>query len=270
MTQRIEGLSEIVENFDALLLDQFGVLHDGKRPFPDAVTCVKALAERQLPLVVLTNSGKRAHLNTKRLEALGFARSNFSAVLSSGEIVWRSLRSSLANGGLQAGTRVLVVARDADRSVIDGLDLVDVTPGEDADLVVIVSADEQLSRSDYDNILAPLAERGVQAICANPDEVVYTANGQSFGPGQLASDYSDRGGYVEMVGKPALRFFRAALELLPLVSPERVLMVGDSPVHDIAGAQRAKLTTLLVEGGVQAGLVQGGIQPTYTISAFRW
>ncbi len=34
MTRRIRGLSEIAGDFDAMLIDQFGVIHDGQHLYP--------------------------------------------------------------------------------------------------------------------------------------------------------------------------------------------------------------------------------------------
>ena len=33
MSSRISGLGEIIDRFDGILIDQFGVLHDGKTVF---------------------------------------------------------------------------------------------------------------------------------------------------------------------------------------------------------------------------------------------
>ena len=44
----------------AVLLDQFGVLHDGQHPYPDAIAAVQALADRGLKLFVLSNSSRSA------------------------------------------------------------------------------------------------------------------------------------------------------------------------------------------------------------------
>ena len=57
--------------------------------------------------------------------------------------------------------------------------------------------------------------------------------------------------------KPDQRFFAAALEKSGL-SAEQVLFVGDSPEHDIVGANRAGMNTvLIVEDGIEAPLQTG-------------
>jgi hypothetical protein len=57
----------------AVLLDQFGVLHDGQRPYLDAIAAVQALADRGLKLLILSNSSRSAplHLHVKQSHVCG-------------------------------------------------------------------------------------------------------------------------------------------------------------------------------------------------------
>ncbi len=253
MTREIAGLSEIIADVDAVLVDQYGVLHDGKHAFPGARAALEALFERKMPVVALTNSGKRAAENAARLDRLGFPECLFTAIVSSGEVVWRDLRDRLAAGSLAPGSRVLVLSRDRDRSVVAGLDLEPAGPGDPADLVIIASVEpERLSRERYRDMLLPHAEAGVPAICANPDHVIYAGDATAFGPGIVAADYAAAGGPVRYAGKPAADFFAVALAEAGTPVPARTLMIGDSPHHDIAGAAAVGIATLLVTGGVQA------------------
>lgn len=253
MTRRIGGLSEIARAYDAVLVDQYGVLHDGQAPFPGALAALEGLRALGLPVVALTNSGKRAAPNAARLERLGFPAPLFAAVISSGEVVRQDLRDALDAGSLAPGSRVILLSRDGDRSVIDGLALALAQAGEPADLVLIAGTDpDRHGRDDYRAMLAPYARAGVPAICANPDRVMYSARGAAEGPGIVASDYAAGGGPMRITGKPAAPIFEAGLAAAGSPDPARTLMIGDSPHHDIAGAAALGIATLLVEGGVQA------------------
>ncbi|MGB3315901.1 MAG: TIGR01459 family HAD-type hydrolase [Albidovulum sp.] len=270
MTRRINGVSEVIGRVDAVCVDQYGVLHDGKTALPGARDCLERIRAAGLPVLALTNSGKRADENAARLERLGFPRHLFTGLLSSGEVVWHMLRSRLECGDLAPGARVCLLSRDNDRSLVSGLDLTLVAPGSDADLVLIAGIEpERHSRDAYRALLSTHAKRGVPAIAANPDHVMYTSSGAAFGPGAVADDYRSAGGHVHVIGKPSPDFFAAALDRFDGISPGRVLMVGDSPVHDIAGAKQAGLKTLLIEGGVQSGLGTTGTAD-YVLEALRW
>ena len=63
MTPWIEGLRAIADRFDAVLVDQYGVLHDGRRAFPGAADCLRALRAAGKRIAVVSNSGKRAGPN---------------------------------------------------------------------------------------------------------------------------------------------------------------------------------------------------------------
>ena len=49
--------------FDEFLIDQFGVLHDGMRPYQGAIPCLTKLKELGKNVILLSNSGKRAYAN---------------------------------------------------------------------------------------------------------------------------------------------------------------------------------------------------------------
>lgn len=271
MTREVSGLSEIVDAFDGVLVDQFGVLHDGRNPFPGALRCLEALQVRRMPLVALTNSGKRAAANLARLVRLGFRADLFKAVLSSGELARTEIADRLASGALRPGARVAILSRDADTGPLDELDVRPCGPKDQADLLVIAGIEpERRDRAGYADLLAPLAARRVPAICANPDLVMYVESGTAFGAGAVAADYTAAGGPVVTVGKPAAPMFAAALSALGDIPPSRVLMIGDSPEHDIAGAGRAGCRTLLIRSGAQAGLGASQMSPTYAMDSLVW
>lgn len=266
MTRRIAGLAEIAGRFDALLVDQFGVLHDGRTPFPGARDCLDRLVEAGVPIVTLSNSGRRAAPNIERLERLGFPPALFQAVITSGELTHQEIARRLADGRLAQGAAVAVIARDDDTSVLDGLPVRPVAPDAAADLLLIAGAQpERTSLEAYKTILAAHAERRVPALCANPDLRIYAADGTAFGPGVLAEHYRALGRAVLTFGKPAAATFEAGLAALGNPDPGRVLMIGDSPTHDIAGAAAVGCRTLLVEAGPQADLADGSGCADYAI-----
>ena len=271
MTREIAGLAEIADAFDGVLVDQFGVLHDGRTPFPGARNCLEVLRGRDIPVVALTNSGKRASANADRLARFGFDPDLFTAVISSGELARAEIAGRLRSGNLRVGARIAILSRDGDTGVIDGLDVEHCAPGPEADLLVIAGiAPERCDREGYRALLAPLARRGVPAICANSDRVMYVDGGTSFGAGVVAEDYAATGASVLSLGKPAAGMFTAALLVLDGIPPARVLMIGDSPEHDLAGAAKAGCSTLLVRGGPQAEAGAATLTPDFVMDRLVW
>jgi ribonucleotide monophosphatase NagD (HAD superfamily) len=73
-----------------------------------------------------------------------------------------------------------------------------------------------------------------------------------------------------MLGKPGIEMFRAGLGALGDPPPGRVLMIGDSPGHDIAGAATAGCRTLWISSGVQSGADSFVASPDFRMKHLRW
>lgn len=256
MTRLLDSISQIADQFDTIVLDQWGVLHDGTTPYDGAIDALQGLVSRGARLAVLSNSGKRSDLNAQRIAVKGFATDLFGCVMTSGEALWLDA----AAGKLQ-GRRAYVVsanAMDAEQWA-DGLDLLFVTDLVQADFVLIMGLPEgdaapkpKALRDLRDAIVA----RNIPTYCSNPDRTSPRAGGRLVvSPGALAHDIADSGGSVTFYGKPHAPVFRA-VELAMNVAPNRCLMVGDSLEHDIAGAANAGWQTLFIRGGIHAGVFQ--------------
>ena len=85
------GISEIAEDYDLFLVDQFGVLHDGQSPYSGAIQVLEALKARGKTVVLLSNSGKRSAPNAERLRGLGFPETLYDLFVTSGEVAWHQL-----------------------------------------------------------------------------------------------------------------------------------------------------------------------------------
>jgi len=284
-----DGLRSVAERTDTFLVDQWGVLHDGTRPYAGALTCLKALRDRGKNVVVISNSGKRAADNARRLTEIGFPPDSFRGVVTSGELTWQALKEPRDRFFASLGRRCLLLSRGGDRSIVEGLPLQLVETAAEADFVLLSGSDApEKNLADYDKLLAPAAERKLPLICANPDVTAITAEDFVAGPGAIARRYQDLGGQVRCVGKPDPEIFEKALAEAGHPSPARVAVIGDSLQHDIAGGRGAGLTTVLVTGGIHRPAFETansaeevlaaleplaedhGLWPDWVVPAFRW
>jgi HAD superfamily hydrolase (TIGR01459 family) len=266
MPTPLPGLGAIADRYDAFLVDQFGVLHDGRAAFPGAADALRRLKEAGKSVAILSNSGKRAAPNAARLGALGFPPALYDWLVTSGEAAHAWLGAHAA-----PGTRVFVLARDGDRSITEGLGLTETADPDSADLLLIAGVEpERMDRGAHAALLAPLAARRVPCVCANPDLVMYLSGGLAFAAGAVAGDYAAAGGSVTWFGKPHRPIFDHALALMGVRDPARAVMIGDSPEHDCAGAAVAGCAWALVEGGAQAdaGTLPDG--PGWSMERLRW
>jgi HAD superfamily hydrolase (TIGR01459 family) len=286
---RIEGLVEIASQFDAMLIDQFGVIHDGQKLYPGALEVIQELKRIGVPVVVMTNSGKRAAPNATRIVNMGIPRELFVDCVSSGEVAWQSLQVSRA---------FLIGKRGEDY----GFDPVQFVDAADAEIMLILGSNApETSLEDYRRMFAGVT---LPALCCNPDKLMITSKGLQPAPGAIAEVYESMGGKVTWVGKPYGGIYEHALKLLDQDASfrrtresrlstyelaesldsrvrrndgvregaKRILCIGDSAEHDVAGGRSAGLSTLLVMQGVSHGANPEEIHPypDYLMASFRW
>ena len=243
-------LSSLMEQYDAFVLDQFGVLLNGDGIYPCAPQAVKRLSEAGKLILMLSNSGKRARSNEARLTDLGFDRNDYYGVLSSGEAAYKFM-SERIGAEIAAGTAVFILSRDQDTSSIDGLDLVQTLDVNRAGLIILAGCpDDGLELGHYEKLFRRAAEKGTPCICTNPDIMMLTGNGVRFGNGQIAKLYEQMGGQVEWIGKPHPLIYKMAHQILADRGAKNVICIGDSPEHDIAGGKGAGYSTALVRTGI--------------------
>ncbi len=269
----IDSLLEVAGDHDAVVLDQYGVLHDGARPYPGAVPALEALRAAGHRLAVLSNSGKRAAYNAARIERMGFPRGLFEAVMTSGE----ALRSDIARGAVPHRRLWPVEGAPGDAAAFaEGLDVTLTDGPGDADAVLLMGLPEGTDADGAEALLARLG--GLPVICSNPDRASPRAGGgTAVSPGALAHTHADAGGEVLWYGKPHRPVFDALARAL---GTGRLLMVGDSPEHDVAGGAGAGWATCLVMGGLHAARLggdasrvpalmheEGAPMPTYAIAS---
>lgn len=249
----VAGLREIADRFDCLLLDQWGALHDGRQVFPSARDCVEGLRAAGKRVLILSNSGKRADENIRRLAKLGLPRSAYDALLTSGEAAWLGLRSRTEPPFSDLGRRCLLVTRGPDPSIVDGLDLEVVADVAAADFIFLAGVDDRRAEPEsWRSLFAEAVQRRLPMLCANPDLTMFAATGLVPAPGALGQFYESLGGQVHYIGKPHAPIFAAALRALGSPAAGRVLVVGDSVDHDILGGNRAGMLTALIASGVHA------------------
>ena len=256
MTARlVTGLQAVAERYDAFLLDQFGVLHDGTTTYPGVVRCLEALKQAGKRVIILSNSGTLQAPNRARLARLGIAEDLYEDFVTSGEVARSYLDS--APGELRADAeagvplRCLPLSGESERAILEGLDVTEVDSVEQADFVMVASFGlNPPPRDAFDAVLEAARRRGLTLVCANPDVKGVSANGLIHAPGALAADYAAAGGRVVYIGKPHPLIYRHVLRRLAPIAPGRVLAVGDSLSHDIAGARGVGLASALVIEGI--------------------
>ncbi len=245
MTQVLTALADIAGDYDAVVLDQWGVLHDGGAPYGGAIAALNSAQAAGHRLAVLSNSGKRSAPNADRIAAMGFRADLFDVVMTSGEALWRDV----ADGTLPARRLFAMERAPGDAAAwADGLDVDLVASLDDADAVLLMGLPDGSGADIFGAELDAALARGLPLYCSNPDHASpRPGGGVVMSPGVLADRYARAGGATQLYGKPHRPIFDA---LATALGGGRFLMVGDSLDHDIKGGHGAGWDTLLIQGGL--------------------
>lgn len=247
----LPGIAALASEFDGFIVDQWGILHDGTRPYPGAVDCLEQLRRAGKHVVVLSNSGRRDAENIRLMASMGFDPRLFDRFVSAGEDAREAIERRGHSFHARLGRRYFAFTRDDNVSLLEGLALERVARVEDADFLMVIGIDSpRLGIADYETLLAAGAARRLPLVCANPDLKRVSPAGLMDAPGALARRYEHLGGKVFYHGKPHAAIYQSCLAALPGCAAVKVVAVGDSIEHDILGAANAGLRSAFVAGGV--------------------
>ncbi len=176
--QNICGLETIADEFDLFLIDQFGVLHDGTRPYEGAIECLIKLRSLGKSVVLLSNSGRRSTANADRLISLGFPVEAFDHVVTSGEVAWQGIVTKTFGEPFVAGRKIFLLGHDDYNHGFEQIGLKIVLDPVAADFIMIAaSSAPEISFDEYRRILSLPAAAHIPALCCNPDRLMLTPDG---------------------------------------------------------------------------------------------
>jgi HAD superfamily hydrolase (TIGR01459 family) len=246
------GLSALASDYDALLVDVWGVVHNGVTAFAPATDALTRFRrETGGRVVLITNAPRPAPPIVEQLGTLGVPDDAFDAVVTSGDVT----RGQIAGLGAAA---LYHIGPERDLSLYEGLGVRLVAP-EDAEAICCTGLFDDYNETpeDYRDRLAALAGRGLPLVCANPDIVVQRGGDRIYCAGSLAALYSELGGEVRQAGKPHAPIYEAAFARLGehlgrTPDRDRVLAIGDGLMTDIKGAVGQGVAALLITAGIHS------------------
>jgi len=265
----IGGIGELAADYDGIILDLWGVVHDGAAPFPGVLDCMERLIAARKRIVLLSNAPRRADDVGRRIAQIGVPAGLYQGIMSSGEEAWQRLRHRDDPFYAALGRNCLHICSDRDLEIREGLGLTFVDAPEVADFILNTGpAGWDDTIADYDAVLRASASRGLPMVCANPDLVVMQRGRPALCAGALAQHYEAVGGVVRWHGKPYPSVYDSCLPLLGITDRSRLLAVGDSLRTDIAGAAAFGIDSLLVASGIHAAeFGEGGLLDLARIEA---
>jgi len=258
MTPASATTRALLDRYDGVLLDIYGVLLDARGPLPGARELLDELERRGKPYAIVTNDASRS-LATYVARFAGFGMTvHAERLVTSG-----SLLPGYLTAHSLAGARVCVLGtRDSDEYVRTGGGVVvPLSAGLDLD-VLAVCDDEGFDFLPGVEWALSAVVRALEAgrqpvlVAPNPD-LIYPKGGGELGftagtialmiEAALARRFPGRTLAFDRLGKPAPDLFHEASRRLA-IEPARLVMIGDQLETDVAGARAAGCDAALLAG----------------------
>lgn len=250
MSKRISGLSTIASEYQAILCDVWGVLHNGQSVYRKAEDALMQYRAQGGRVVLLTNSPRPNQGVLAQLDGLKVDRSAFDDIVTSGDVT----RTLIA----ESQGPIFHLGPERDLPLFDGLDK-ELTDESNCSAVVCTGLfeDEVETPDDYTERLKALVQRKIPFICANPDLVVERGDRLIYCAGSLAQLYNELGGETLVAGKPHAPIYKLAMERLAQVDDgvtekKNVICIGDGMPTDVAGALSNGFDLLYISAGIHS------------------
>jgi glycerol-1-phosphatase len=267
---------ELIERFEVLLLDAYGVLvhHGGALPgAPELIATLNAQGKRYF---ILTNDASRSNqTSAARFAEMGLAIEAEQIISSVGLLARHFARHDLG------GRPCVVLGPEDSHQLVRAAGGELVSPGHDAEVLVVCGEVGYDFVETVDRVLSALfvrldAGQALTLVLPNPDLVYPKGEGQSYGiaagciacffEAALAQRYPDREGLrFTQLGKPNPPIFEEAARR---AGTRDLVMVGDQLGTDIKGANDFGIPSALVRTGLTRAVDlerPGAVRPTYLV-----
>ena len=248
----IERFEPLARDYDVLLCDVWGVVHNGLAAFPAACEALSRFRAGGGTAILVTNAPRASDSVGRILDRMNVPRESYDAIVSSGDVT-RGIVSA------RQPQSVFHLGPERDVSIFKDLD-VSFAPVETAGYVVCSGLfdDTIETPENYRDMLAAMRARNLFMVCANPDIVVERGDTLVYCAGALADAYAALGGEVLYCGKPYAPIYETALKRAAALrggqapARKRVLAIGDSVRTDLKGAAAFGLDCMFVTSGIHA------------------
>ncbi|MBM3539745.1 MAG: TIGR01459 family HAD-type hydrolase [Alphaproteobacteria bacterium] len=285
----IPGLSAVVERYDGFILDLWGCLHDGVKPYPGSLDALRRLRAAGKRTLAVSNGPRRAASVASTTRQIGIDPALLDGVLSAGEVAWQAIVDRRDPWHARLGRQALHIGADRDRGMFEGNGLKRTRDVATADFILLTGPmDDEWELPQHEDLLRAALARRLPMVCANPDLDVVKGDVRLICAGAIAARYAMLGGDVVQHGKPERAIYERALRELGVTDPRRVLACGDSFHTDVSGAHRAGIDVAFIPGGIHADevgyrpgeipdvaavaalMAQYSVTPTWILPELKW
>jgi HAD superfamily hydrolase (TIGR01450 family) len=252
-------ITSLIERYDTLFFDSFGVLVDGVDALPGAVELVNRMNADGVNYFVVTNDASVSlESRVKTFASKGFDIP-VERIVNSGSLIC----GYFAENNLHSAPTLVLGTRAAkDYTIAAGARLVELGADEEPDVIVLDHSDPHDWKTTLEDVLALMSRRfhqdkPVKLVLPNPD-FIYPNGPGVFGFGaaafiNLLEQALERlhGPHLALVasklGKPYSPIF---LEAVRRAGTDNAVMIGDQLETDILGANNADIDSVVVTTGI--------------------
>jgi HAD superfamily hydrolase (TIGR01459 family) len=260
-TPIIDGAGGLLQRYDVLFCDVWGVVHDGYLALAPAADALRRFRRNGGTVILVSNAPVPNHQVARMLDERQLPREAWDAIVSSGDIALRHIEDSDHQSLFPIGPQ------DRDAALFEKVgSLTDKLECADAILCSGLNDDIRETAEDYRDLLQQARGHGLPFVCANPDLVVDVGGTLYLCAGAIGDLYQEIGGEVFWAGKPYENAYMTALTEAERLRGEkldrsRLLVIGDSVRTDLTGAKAFGVDALFIANGIhrEEAVVDGAI-----------
>lgn len=245
------GIEPIIDQYNGIILDLWGVVHDGQKPHDGVLDCLDELIKRKKTILILSNAPRTSDVVAQRMAQIGIGPEYYHSILSSGELTYQALRQND-----KEDWRVFFhIGPERDESVYEGLRFTATHNIEEADFIINTGPEDfDMVVEDFMPILKKAQSQKLPMVCANPDITVKIGAKQAICAGAISQAYEKMGGQSFYYGKPFINTYEACFQFFEDQNVTgKILAIGDSLHTDITGGNQAKIDTAwVIQTGIHA------------------
>jgi HAD superfamily hydrolase (TIGR01459 family) len=253
----LERAGPLLQRYEVLFCDVWGVLHDGHRAFEEACEALRRFRAQGGTVILVSNAPVPKDRVAAMLDTRAVPRDAWDDIVASGEIAL----AHIAEKGYQRIFCIGPAVRDA--ATFARLSARSV-PLQEAQAILCtgLTDDRTETEENYRELLLEARSLGLPLVCANPDLVVDVGGRQYVCAGAIADLYERLDGEVFWAGKPHANTYDAAHAAAEAirnspVSRSRILAIGDSLRTDLKGAQTAGIDAVFIASGIHRDETMG-------------
>ena len=236
--KKLEHLSEIFKEYDAFIIDLWGVMHNGIKLNSSAMNAVGELQANGKRVVFLSNAPRPTKKVVEFLKRMKMEDRFLKNVLTSGEATLNSLKNN------KFGKKFYHLGPQRDDSLFSDIKE-NKTTLDKCDFILCTGLfdEEEENLKYYEELLKKYTNK--KLVCTNPDLIVHKGGIEEYCAGKIAEVFENLGGEVIYFGKPHKEVYLSCLK-----ANQKTLVIGDNLKTDIKGANNMNLDSIFITSGV--------------------